>query len=534
MIIKRLNSMFHRHSRWLFGLFTVIIIVSFLGFLTPGRFGMEGCGSPEGRVVGEAFGRKVTIGDLQSVNRRVAVLYRMMGSAVDINIGYQDLFRMECLARMATKLGIDVNDAEVVAALKQFPPFQTEGKYDPSRYANAVKALGRSGVTETEIFDAMRMQLVQRRLEGEFTSGIIVTDGEACERYRIDNTVYSGKVFAFVPDEKKVEAKDADVAIYFEKHGDAYMTTGSVDATVAVFKTTERAAEIRKTLTDDEVKKYFEANSSAYPDGFEKSAAKVKADCVSAKALAATRRYAHGFASKCYEMMTDRPAAEQSTIFESMAKKFKVEAVRCDKLSYVADTVAKVKSPEFVKALVAASAAVPVTNEVAATDVVLVGFVRGRDLPHVADFKAVKDKVVSDYRKEVAQDKAAKAAQDCSEAIAKAADDKARAKAIADFGGKVSDIKFSKVNPDVASGLEGAAQTMSTLKKGAYSAPVPGRDGMVIVRLDAIALPDMAGFEKEKDKYIGACRMEKMQLALFRFYEELSANCRFSADFEER
>ena len=42
MIIKNLNSMFHKHSRWLFGGFTIVIIISFMGFLTPGQFGCEG------------------------------------------------------------------------------------------------------------------------------------------------------------------------------------------------------------------------------------------------------------------------------------------------------------------------------------------------------------------------------------------------------------------------------------------------------------------------------------------------------------
>ena len=41
MIIKKLNTMFHKHSRWLFGGFTIVIIISFMGFLTPGQFGCD-------------------------------------------------------------------------------------------------------------------------------------------------------------------------------------------------------------------------------------------------------------------------------------------------------------------------------------------------------------------------------------------------------------------------------------------------------------------------------------------------------------
>ena len=36
MVIRSMNSVFHKHGRWLFGIITIIIIVSFVGFLTPG------------------------------------------------------------------------------------------------------------------------------------------------------------------------------------------------------------------------------------------------------------------------------------------------------------------------------------------------------------------------------------------------------------------------------------------------------------------------------------------------------------------
>ena len=64
MVIKKLNSMFHKHSRWLFGIFAAIIIIAFMDFLTPGRGGCAFSGGPENQKVGTAFGKKVTYGDL--------------------------------------------------------------------------------------------------------------------------------------------------------------------------------------------------------------------------------------------------------------------------------------------------------------------------------------------------------------------------------------------------------------------------------------------------------------------------------------
>ena len=71
MIIKKLNSLFHKHSRRLFGLFTVLIIFAFTDFLTPGRNG--GCDNQGSGNVGTAFGKKVSINDMIEFQRNVAL-----------------------------------------------------------------------------------------------------------------------------------------------------------------------------------------------------------------------------------------------------------------------------------------------------------------------------------------------------------------------------------------------------------------------------------------------------------------------------
>ena len=73
MIIKKLNSVFHRHSRWLFGLITIVIIVSFIGFMVPGSFFGFGPETGSGAGVGTAFGKKVTYEDLKEVHRNLEI-----------------------------------------------------------------------------------------------------------------------------------------------------------------------------------------------------------------------------------------------------------------------------------------------------------------------------------------------------------------------------------------------------------------------------------------------------------------------------
>ena len=45
MVIGKINTVFMKHSRILFGAISVVIIVSFLGFLTPGFPSMFGGGA---------------------------------------------------------------------------------------------------------------------------------------------------------------------------------------------------------------------------------------------------------------------------------------------------------------------------------------------------------------------------------------------------------------------------------------------------------------------------------------------------------
>mgnify|MGYP003308999073 CR=1 FL=1 len=64
-MIRSINRFFSKNSRWLFGIFTVIIIVAFMDFLSPGTFG--GCAMSSNNEVGTVFGEKVTYSDLRSV-----------------------------------------------------------------------------------------------------------------------------------------------------------------------------------------------------------------------------------------------------------------------------------------------------------------------------------------------------------------------------------------------------------------------------------------------------------------------------------
>ena len=104
MIIKKLNTVFHKHSKVLFGAFTLIIIVSFLGFLTPGQFG---CGDMQfgAPAVGEAYGKKVTIDDLRDTQRQLSIFSEdFQGQRAEIELEQAFFFHCALLSGGSVRL----------------------------------------------------------------------------------------------------------------------------------------------------------------------------------------------------------------------------------------------------------------------------------------------------------------------------------------------------------------------------------------------------------------------------------------------
>ena len=63
MVIRKMNTVLVKHNKILFGVFTVIIIISFVWFFIPGLDGsalFEKRGDAPNAVVGTVFGRNIT------------------------------------------------------------------------------------------------------------------------------------------------------------------------------------------------------------------------------------------------------------------------------------------------------------------------------------------------------------------------------------------------------------------------------------------------------------------------------------------
>lgn len=77
MVITKMNNVLVKHSRILFGLFTGVIIISFVWFFTPGASGNILFGSnpmSPNAVVGKAFDQNITRAELMDAMKDISLV----------------------------------------------------------------------------------------------------------------------------------------------------------------------------------------------------------------------------------------------------------------------------------------------------------------------------------------------------------------------------------------------------------------------------------------------------------------------------
>ena len=266
MVIKKLNTFFHRNSRWLFGAFTIVIIVSFLGFLTPGTFGFGDMSNPGSISMGTAYGESVTYNELREIGRNVSVFSEVFnGVPISRDLPNENIFIFACINRKAEKMGLTVSDKEIAALIRRAPAFQKNGSFDKAAYDTAVKNLRRNGISQDDLYAACRQQLLLEKFQKELTGGISVTQGEAEELYRKLNTTYFVRVIEFpAAQAASVKVTDAEVQKYFAGHRSAYTIPGKVTALVAAFPYKNYRNAAAKLATEKALKNYLAKNVKSF------------------------------------------------------------------------------------------------------------------------------------------------------------------------------------------------------------------------------------------------------------------------------
>ncbi len=541
MIIKKLNSMIRKHNRWLFGIFSVIIIVSFMGFLTPGQFGID-LSNPENMAIGETFGEKVTYGEFRDMSRSVE-LFAMLSRSMRPQQDPVEIFNNICILRAAERMGVTAGDTEIVDAMKSSPYFLENGKFSMTRYQQEMKNFRRSGITEEDVIDAYRTMLTIQKLVLSVGDAVVVSPAEVENYYRRFNVKYQVKVAEFSGADFKNSVKQDAAALkqFFDQNASAYRISGKVTSVLAEFPFDAFKAAAEKSATPEKLEKFFSANLSRFmkvgdtelPE-YKAVAAEVKKLYIENTARENALRHAADFAAAVYDSLDGMESAAKLAAFRKMATENQGRLIDGGTVEFDAQSVGGINSPMLVKQLIESYEETPVTNAVAADKGAYVGFAVSKVAERPAAFNEVAKKVQDDFIEYSAVIAAREAAAKASAELTKISDVSARAKAFAALKNcKIKPMELAMDSLSYENFIYADIATM--LRPGEISVPRDTASGAILVELEKRIPADMSKFPAEQEKYTENYRRYRHNMALGSFLEQLLGNSRFDQSiFQQR
>lgn len=533
-MIRSINKFFSKNSRWIFGIFTVIIIVAFMDFLSPGTFG--GCAMSSNNEAGTVFGEKVTYSDLRSVMNDMEIIMTMQFGGMSRDLPVENAFYILAQTEAAKRRGLVISDREIADYIVKLPRFSTNGKFDKKIYDGFIKNITSRGLTNDDINNAIRNFLLMNKLTAEIESSVVVTENELENFCRIYNEkIYIKRlVFDINGYLAKTTVTDAEVQEYFKANAKKYTIPARTKALLACFEydSPELIKEADKVITEAAMKEYYENNKTRFSvtsdkgtviTPYEKAKASVRinlrADIIKKLAL----QKAQIFARDVYDSASEN-VKNCRKIFTANAAKNKIKVVEVPYFKDGDTKVGSVDSVNLVREIIANAADVPVSNAVAAEKGVYVGHAVAFEAARPAKFAEVKKDVTADCRKDKARKTAVEACEKLIAELSVLAPEKLAARVNAD--------KRFKTVPAYSMASEQSEpidlvtrQYTYNLKQGELSKLMFVPDGVGVAFVVKRELGTLKDYKTQKAVIAPLYRNMKVQSAYSDFEKYLSSQC---------
>ena len=560
MVIRKMNTVLVKHNKILFGIFSVIIIVAFVWFFTPGLDGsmfFGGAGNSPNAVVGTVFGRKITNKEYQQAFRdRLIVLEAMTGRE-----GYQfqnyleqTLFYEMSREVAAEVMGISATDEEVTNFIRNACAlFRGKNGFDPELYrkfANVIQE--REGRSIADFENIVRRMLAAEKLSSVLTSGVYLTPDELDRMAVLLKEKFNARMIEFPfsayknvkrgsEEAKKQGLGENDMLNYFRANQKHFMTEPQLKALVVVFPYTP----VNYAPSAQEIRKYYDSHKQDFrKDGKDQPLAQVRnkiAEAIrQAKAVESAVAKAKKFREDLYTATESAETAEaQIAQLKKLAAKQKLKLTATDWFTAgTAELKGIGKEPELVAALFRTN---PKHNPL------LTASFKGNQGAYVAascaalssvpaDYKDVKDKVWEMLLNDHAARLASEAAYNFSHLVAGRKDAGKELKALAQqAGAKVTDLNgFTREASAEAPARMQAMQTAVELADQTISRPVKTPNGMILVYLDSRIQPTAAEKAEAGKMLEGLLRYSKqmMQQGTVNLWMQSNSQSRIKPDHE--
>lgn len=535
MVIRKMNTVLVKHNKILFGAFSIIIIISFVWFFTPGIDGslLFGNRMSPNSVVGKVFGKKVKLKDYQKAVDNKSLLLSLYNPAAPAELRdyvIANIFTDIALDAAAENAGITVPDEDVIAEIKRIPVFNSEKGFDHERYEAFIKSYVEPfGLTTADFEESIRKFIATRKLLQGVSLNVIVVPDELDQfmNHRLEKIKASAIRFPFAS-YKPGKISEQELEDFYKKNTQLFMTAPQLMTEVVRFDYKNYMKDVK--VTDKQVEDYYKASEDKFKkDGKVQPLAAVKAQIVGelkleeakSKAMDAAREFRNELYNAASEVST---GAGQIEVFNTIAGKHGFQLVKpVSWLTASSELIDKIgREPALVAALFHTTERYPITKSVAGKRAAYVAVAVKRQPSVPAPFAEVKAKVEEMLALQRARAAAKEAASNFAAKLAASKNPQAELAAAAKNPGiQIKPIKeFSRqtVNP---ADYEARYALMATDN---ITPVVPMADGMMMILIEKRTPPTAAEKQALKDTLTSEFQAEKRALAETAFLDWVRAN----------
>jgi peptidyl-prolyl cis-trans isomerase D len=486
-------------------------------------WGVGAIGGERVDVVARVQGQTITRTELErataALQRRYDELLRgqlspEMARALDFRGKALDqLIDQALIGHEAVRLGIAVDETELIDSIQRMPEFQENGRFDRDRVEQVLRFQRDRGEFEEQLRDS----LVFGHVRSLVTDGVQVSDAEVEERYRRDheqvNLVFARTRAADLA--QGTAPTDDELRAYLTAHADRYRVPTTVRARYVVYRPADFLSQVE--LKDGEIAEYYELNKEdrfADPNG-----TGVKPLDAVRDQIVDTLRHERAFDLARRQAEADRRAIVRGTPFAQAVGDRSIQETA--PFGAGTDVPGVGHAPEFVETALGLGPN-EVSDLIETSDAIYVLTPFDRVEAHTPPLEEIHDRVAADVRREHGE----AAAKERAEKLLARAREVGLEQAAAEASVPVEETgPFDRLGAIPKIGATGpelrtdafALTSEAPLGPRVYSA---GGDA-VVVALKARTPADMSGFAAEKDSLRTTLLERKRQTVMAAYLDYL-------------
>lgn len=302
-------------GNWIIKFFLGIIVIVFV-FL-----GVGSIGSKKGNTVATVNDEPITIKEFQQAYKaQIQQLQAQFGNNLNddlikaLNVKQlvvDQLIEQRLLLNEAERLEIKVSDREVQDLVMSIKAFEKDGLFDLETYKNV---LARNSLNPETFEINQKIALKQQKVKNMVTGSVNVSDLEAQEFYRFQNTKMAVDYIHFSPENyTDIKPTEEQIQSYYDENKNAYLSEAKRKAAFLKFSPSDYKDQV--AVTDKMIKDYYDQNIAEFqtPEKIEARHILIRLEPEADELAVATAE------NKAMEVYTKATSGED---FEALAREF--------------------------------------------------------------------------------------------------------------------------------------------------------------------------------------------------------------------